>query len=230
VPFTYEHPRPAVTVDVAMFTMRAGDLAVLVIKRKAMPFKGHWALPGGFVDANETLERAAARELYEETGISGAAMEQLGAFGDPARDPRGHTISVAYFGFVVAESHPAVAGDDAAEVAWIPLEELAQAQKTKGPARLAFDHEIIIARARARLQERLNDPARKAAFELVPPRFTLTELQHVYEAVFARKLDKRNFRARLLAHGLVEPVAAARRTGPHRPAQLYRWRQPRRAR
>ena len=98
MPYTYEYPRPAVTVDVVLFTIRAGDLAVLMIRRGGAPFKGHWALPGGFVEENESLERAASRELKEETGIEQAALEQLGAFGDPGRDPRGHTVSVAFYG------------------------------------------------------------------------------------------------------------------------------------
>jgi 8-oxo-dGTP diphosphatase len=244
VPFTYAYPRPAVTVDAVIFTMRAEDLAVLLVKRGKAPFERHWALPGGFVDEHESLERAIARELEEETGIREVAVEQLGAFGDPARDPRGHTVSVAYFSFVVAESHRVRAGDDAAEVKWIPLRDLAlEASVASGGngatgatshgsaprgatkrRKLAFDHARIILAARDRLQERLHDPRRLSAFEIVPPRFTLTELQRVYEAVFGRSLDKRNFRARVMAQGLVEPVSSARRTGRHRPAQLYRWR------
>jgi 8-oxo-dGTP diphosphatase len=114
------------------------------------------------------------------------------------------------------------------EVSWVPLHDLTVGSGSKTPKKLAFDHALIITRARERLQERLNDPTPKNVFELVPPRFTLTELQRVYEAVFGRTLDKRNFRARLIARGLVEPVSAARRMGRHRPAQLYRWKQPRR--
>jgi 8-oxo-dGTP diphosphatase len=208
--------------------MRADDLAVLLVKRRGPPFKGSWALPGGFVDEHEPLEKAAARELAEETGVAGVALEQLGAFGDPGRDPRGHTVSVAYLAFVVAESHRARAGDDAAEATYVPLRELGiDGASRAGQKRLAFDHVKIISLARDRLRERMNEPVRKNAFEFVPPRFTLTELQRVYEAVFGRTLDKRNFRARVLVRGLVEPVAAARREGRHRPAQLYRWKQPR---
>ena len=222
--------------------MRAEGLAVLLIKRGNAPFKGRWALPGGFVNGDEGLEMAAARQLQDETGIAGVGMEQLGAFGDPGRDPRGHTVSVAYLAFVVAESRPIFAGDDAAEVAWVPLRALLPADekaKAKRPKRapvqrgkraaiheLAFDHGQIIARARVRLQERMNDPMGNEALELVPPRFTLTELQRVYEAVFGHTFDKRNFRTRMLARQLVEPVGASRRLGRHRPAQLYRWKQP----
>jgi 8-oxo-dGTP diphosphatase len=219
LPYTYEYPRPAVTVDVVLFTIRAGDLAVLMIRRGGPPFKGHWALPGGFVEENETLERAASRELQEETGIVQTQLEQLGAFGDPGRDPRGHTVSVAYYAFVVAAARP-VAADDAADAQWVALSTLTR-------SRVAFDHSRIIALAVERLRDHLqgHESPSRSRLELVPPRFTLSELQHVHEAVLGRQLDKRNFRAKLLSQNLVEPVASAHRTGRHRPAQLYRWTQ-----
>ena len=123
VPFTYPYPRPSVTCDVVAFTMRADDLAVLLIQRKDDPFKGQWALPGGFVDENESLEKAAARELEEETHLTHVRMEQLGAFGDPGRDPRGHTVTVAYVSFLAHE--PTVsAGDDAHAAEWKPFKRL----------------------------------------------------------------------------------------------------------
>lgn len=230
MPYTYEYPRPAVTADACIFTMHGDDLAVLLVKRKGQPFKGHWALPGGFVDKNESLEKAAARELEEETGLTGVAFEQLAAFGDPNRDPRGHTVTIVFFTFIHAEAAIVRAGDDAAEVAWHPLRTLplAGAGTPKMP-RLAFDHARILNLARHRLQERLRDPSRESSFQLVPQHFTLTELQRVYEAVLGHALDKRNFRARFVARGVVEPVAA-QRTGKHRPAQLYRWTLPKRRR
>ena len=221
MPYTYAYPRPAVTVDVVLFTIRAGDLAVLMIRRGGAPFKGHWALPGGFVEENETLERAAIRELKEETSIDQPSLEQLGAFGDPGRDPRGHTVSVAFYAFLVAPARP-VAADDAADAQWVPLATISR-------ARVAFDHARIIALAVERLREHLafgeQETPHRRSLELVPARFTLSELQHVHEAVLGRQLDKRNFRAKLLLRNLVEPVASAHRTGRHRPAQLYRWRQ-----
>ena len=230
MPYTYAYPRPAVTVDTVIFTMRAEDLAVLLVKRGGDPYEGHWALPGGFVEEHESLEKAAARELEEETGLCNVPFEQLAAFGDPGRDPRAHTVSVVFFTFVVAESALITAGDDAAEAAWHPLRALPISQvpgmrRTRGSrvTMLAFDHARIIERARSRLQERLRDPSRDSAFQLVPPIFTLSELQHVYEAVLGQSIDKRNFRAKLISRAIVEPVAA-RRTGNHRPAQLYRWK------
>lgn len=214
MPFTYEFPRPAVTVDTALFAMRAEDLAVLLVQRKNPPFRGAWALPGGFVDRDEALERAAARELQEETGVTGVRLEQLGAFGDPGRDPRGHCITVAFYSFVVADTQP-VAADDAADAAWVSVRELplpswGERQPARNAVRLAFDHARIIDVARGRLQERLVDPTRLSPFEIVPARFTLTELQRVYEAVLGHKIDMRSFRARLATRGLVEPVSRPR--------------------
>jgi 8-oxo-dGTP diphosphatase len=224
VPYTYEYPRPSVTVDTVLFTIRAGELAILMIRRGGPPFKGHWALPGGFVEENESLERAAARELQEETGVVQTSLEQLGAFGDPGRDPRGHTVSVAFYTFLVATVRP-VAADDAADAQWVPLSTLSR-------ARVAFDHPRIIALAIDRLREQLVMQAQegglrstaRARFDIVPPRFTLSELQHVHEAILGKQMDKRNFRSKLITQGLVEPVASAHRTGRHRPAQLYRWK------
>jgi 8-oxo-dGTP diphosphatase len=228
VPFTYEFPRPAVTADTVLFAMRAEDLAVLLIKRKKAPFKGAWALPGGFVNGNEPLDRAAARELLEETGIGGVALEQLGAFGDPLRDPRGHTVTVVFYSFVVADAQP-VAADDAAEAAWLPLRSLPLPSwggppPLKSKIKLAFDHPAIIDCARRRLQERLIDPARESPFEIVPARFTLTELQRVYEAVLGRTISRGSFRARLITRGIVEPVTGARRAGKAAPSHLYRFK------
>jgi 8-oxo-dGTP diphosphatase len=141
MPHTYEYPRPSVTVDVAIITREARP-RVLLIRRKHDPFAGAWAIPGGFVDPNEPLAAAAARELREETGVENVDMEQLAAFGDPGRDPRGWTVSIAFLARVAADT-AALAADDAAAVAWHSLDVL--------PKPLAFDHEIILARARARL-------------------------------------------------------------------------------
>lgn len=132
--YCYDHPRPAVTVDVALFRRAGGQIEVLLIRRARTPFEGMWALPGGFVDQDESLEAAAARELEEETGIKGVKFKQIGAFGDPGRDPRGHTVSIA-FAAVVARKVQARAADDARQAEWHPINQL---------PRLAFDHGRII--------------------------------------------------------------------------------------
>ena len=144
MPYTYPYPRPAVTVDVVVAVPSdSGGYDVLLVKRGKEPFKGKWALPGGFLDLEEELEEAAARELAEETGVTGVALEELGAFGRIGRDPRGRTVSIAYLA-VLPGRPDARAGDDAAEVGWFPLDR---------PPDTAFDHEAILARARARLGE-----------------------------------------------------------------------------
>ncbi len=231
LPFSYEYPRPSVTADTVLFAMRAEDLAVLLVKRKNPPHRGAWALPGGFVNENESLDRAAARELMEETGITGIPLEQLGAFGDPGRDPRGHTITVAFYSFVVADAQP-VAADDAADAGWHPLRSLplpswGARSPEKSAIKLAFDHARIIDAARRRLQERLVDPTRQSPFEIVPARFTLTELRRVYEAVLGRTIGAASFRARVVGRGIVEPVTPAR--GKKRASNLFRFKRERRA-
>lgn len=134
----YDYPRPSVTADIVLFHRTAQRVEVLLIKRAHEPFKGHWAVPGGFVDENESLEAAAARELKEETGLSGISFEQVGAFGDPGRDPRGHTVSIAFAALL--ENRPeAKAADDAEDVRWHSIARL---------PKLAFDHKKIIRLAR----------------------------------------------------------------------------------
>ncbi|MBX3202060.1 MAG: NUDIX hydrolase [Labilithrix sp.] len=259
MPYSYAFPRPAVTCDAVVFTMRADDLAVLLVQRKDEPFRGRWALPGGYVNDNEPLERAVLRELAEETGITGAKLEQLGAFGDPGRDPRGHTITVAYMTFLVAEAK-ITAGDDAAAVEWVSFRRLAlepgpasagsrpparraiapavvnakakrgaaprrAPARASGPIYLAFDHATIVARAYQRLCQHLDDPVRERAFNLLPTRFTLADVQHFYEVVLGRALPQRTFRKRLLDQALVVPAAAAPTKKPAE--QLYRWNRPR---
>ena len=132
--YTYTFPRPAVTVDIIIFRLSDNDPQVLLIKRGNDPYKGHWALPGGFVDKDEPLETAAARELKEETGLSDILLTQMHTFGNPGRDPRGHTVSVVYVGYLTDES-TARAGDDAAAAEWFKTDELPD---------LAFDHDVVV--------------------------------------------------------------------------------------
>src|SRR5256714_3307571 len=142
-PYCYEYPRPSVTVDVVLFCREGERLEILLIKRARAPFKGAWAFPGGFVDQDEKLEQAAARELKEETGIEGVRLEQLGAFGDPSRDPRGHTISIVFVG-LLNNRVEAAGSDDADEARW---------HSALRPPRLAFDHKKILRQALARVTD-----------------------------------------------------------------------------
>ena len=209
--YTYEHPHPAVTVDVAVVTVMAGRLAVVLVRRQNWPHAGKWALPGGFVGIDESLKRAAWRELREETGLKAGYLEQLGAFGRPDRDPRERVITVVYIALAAADRIALQAGSDATDARLFPLDELPE---------LAFDHARILQHATERLRERLDTEG--VARRLMPERFTLTELQRACEAVAGTRTDKRNFRKMLNARELVEATGEVRRDGPHRPARLYR--------
>ena len=204
--------RPAVTVDLVLFTFAGGQLRVLLIKRRNWPFADHWALPGGFVGIDEPIEAAAGRELREETSVAGIYLEQLYTFGDPDRDPRGRVITVAYFAIVGAEAvQQTLAGDDASEAGWFNIYDLPP---------LAFDHQRIVAYALQRLRYKLEYTA--LGFLLLPDEFTLSELQQVYEIVLQESLDKRNFRRKILSQGILERMESVR-YGDHRPATLYRF-------
>lgn len=224
MPFTYKHPRPFVTVDCVVFGTDLDDtkspLKVLLIRRGQEPFEGKWALPGGHVetgesaeDQGEDIEAAAHRELAEETGIKVEYLEQLCTFGKPNRDPRGRAISIAYFALVRAMDYEAHGGGDASDALWTPL------AKAKG---LAFDHDEILAAAITRLQAKIQYTP--IGFHLLPERFTLGQLQGLYEAILMRELEKRNFCKRILATGILEAAGtedAAGKPGPK--ATLYRF-------
>lgn len=215
MPYTYEYPHPAVTVDIVVVTIHDNKLKVLLIRRAGAPFAGLWALPGGFVEIDESLRRAAWRELREETGVRASFLAQLGAFGHPDRDPRERVITVAYYALLAYDRLQVQAGSDAADAQLFGFAELPD---------LAFDHARILRRARGRLKEKIGDPV--IALQLVPGHFTLTELQRVHELVLDEQLDKRNFRKKWLGMGLIEPTGELNREGPHRPARLYRARDP----
>ena len=220
----YEYPRPAVTVDMIVFTFQEDELRVLLIERKHDPFGGTWALPGGFVDQGETLEAAAVRELAEETGITDLYLEQLYTFGEPGRDPRGWVITVAYFMLLSleqADQQTVLAGDDAGDARWWNIYALPD---------LAFDHQRIIDYALQRLRWKLEWTALGCL--LLPNEFTLSELQQVYETALDQKLDKRNFRRKMLAattqnqraqNETILEETGNYREGDHRPAKLYRF-------
>ncbi len=208
-----DYPRPSVTVDLVIFTIAEDDLKVLLIRRGQEPFKGRWALPGGFVEINESLERAAARELAEEVGVKNIYLEQLYTFGEPKRDPRGRVISVSYFALVDAERQSIVAASDAADAEW---------HSVFDPPRLAFDHKQILDYAVWRLRNKIEWTT--VGYELLPKRFTLSELQRVYEIILQRPVDKRNFRKKILAQGQIVELNETRSDVAHRPARLYSFR------
>lgn len=209
-----DYERPSVTVDVVIFALVADDLQVLLIKRKKQPYAQMWAIPGGFVRSHESLEEAAARELAEETGVTGVYMEQLYTFGDPDRDPRTRVITVAYFALAPYDAVDHRPGDDAAETGWFSVFDLPE---------LAFDHARILEYALTRLRYKLEYTS--VGFKLLPDVFTLSELQQAYETILGEKLDKRNFRRKILAAEILEETGEKDRSGEGRPAMLYRYRE-----
>ncbi|MCP3143080.1 NUDIX hydrolase [Pyxidicoccus xibeiensis] len=209
---TYEYPRPALTVDCVVFGLDDEDLKVLLIRRGVEPFAGRWALPGGFVRMDEALDTAARRELEEEAGIRPGHMEQLYTFGAPERDPRGRVVTVAYFALVKLSDHTLHAATDAREAAWFSVWDT---------PKLAFDHADILSTALQRLKGKVR--YQPIGFELLPPKFTLTQLQRLYEIVLERQLDKRNFRKKILAMDLLEELDEVEQDVSHRAARLYRF-------
>jgi 8-oxo-dGTP diphosphatase len=199
-----------VTVDIVLLTIRDRRLELLLIKRLARPFENRYALPGGFVLEDEGLEAAAARELYEETGVDKVYLEQLYTFGDPKRDHRGRVITVAYYA-LIPRPQALQAGTDASDAAWFPVTELPS---------LAFDHRKIAEYAHQRLRNKLDYT--NVGFELLPAKFTLGQLQIVHEAILGQDLDKRNFRRKIVQKGIVKPLKEWQQTG-RKPAQLYRF-------
>jgi 8-oxo-dGTP diphosphatase len=212
MPHVYEYPRAALTVDCAVFGLDEEDLKVLLIQRALPPFAGAWALPGGFVRVSETLDDAARRELEEETGLSRVFLEQLYTFGDVERDPRERVVSVAYYALVNLRDHDVHAATDARDAAWFGVHDVPS---------LAFDHAEILQIALDRLRGKLR--YQPIGFELLPKKFTLSELQHLYELVLERELDKRNFRKRVLAMDLLIETDDVQQDVAHRAARLYRF-------
>jgi len=209
------YPHPAVTVDIVIFTVRDAQLKLLLIRRAGEPYQGKWALPGGFIHLDETLEDSARRELEEETGVSGVYLEQLYTFGAPDRDPRERVITVAYYALIPSDKLQLRAATDAEAVGWFGMDELPD---------LAFDHSDIIAMAHQRLVVKLDYST--IAFQFLGRDFTLSELQSVYEIILREELDKRNFRKWALALEQIEETGRERRDGAHRPAKLYRLKEP----
>ena len=209
--YCYEYPHPAVTTDMVVFTVRDSQLKLLLIKRKLAPFRGKWALPGGFVALDEDIHECAERELAEETGVKGVYLEQLCTYGHPKRDPRERVITIAYFALIPSEKLQLHAATDAADVAWFAMDEL---------PKLAFDHKTIVEQAKQRLVTKLDYST--LAFQFLANEFTLTDIQEIYEIILEEKMDKRNFRKWALALENIEETENERRDGAHRPAKLYR--------
>ena len=210
--FAYPYPRPALTVDCVVFGFDDGELKVLLIRRDLEPFKGSWALPGGFVHLDETLDDAARRELREETGVQDVYLEQLYTFGDLKRDPRERVVTVAYYALVPLGRHQLKPATDASAAAWFGVADLPT---------LAFDHDRIVTTAVTRLKGKVR--YQPIGFELLPETFTLSQLQHLYEAILERTLDKRNFRKKLLGMEFLVETDQIEQDVSHRAARLYRF-------
>lgn len=213
--YCYPYPHPAVTTDVVVFTILDETLKLLLVRRRSDPFKGQWALPGGFVRHQEGLMECATRKLEDETGIKGVYLEQLYTFGQPERDPRERVICVAYYALVCSDRLHLGDKPNAEEVGWHTLEALPP---------LAFDHRDVVSMAHERLAAKLEYST--IALQFMPKDFTFSELQAVHEIILREAIDKRNFRKRILAMGQIVETGAERRNGAHRPAKLYRVKDP----
>ncbi|MBB6428927.1 NUDIX hydrolase [Algisphaera agarilytica] len=212
MPTTYDYPRPALTTDCVVFGLDQEELMVLLIQRASDPYAQRWAFPGGFVEVGETIDHAARRELEEETGLRDVFLEQLYTFGNPDRDPREHVISVAYYALVNLHDHRVQAATDACDAAWFAVDDVPP---------LAFDHATILDTALERLRGKVR--YQPIGFELLPDKFPLRKLQHLYETVLGRSLDKRNFRKKILSMGVLKELTEVERDVSHRAARLYRF-------
>lgn len=206
--YCYKYPHPAVTTDCVIFGFDGQSLKVLLVERGIEPYKGRWAFPGGFLNPDERAEEGARRELNEETGLEGAFIEQFHTYTEPNRDPRERVITIAYFALVrIQEVH---GGDDAAKAQWFPIKEVPQ---------LAFDHDRILRDATRKLRERIHfEPI---GFELLPDKFTMKDLQLLYEAILDVKFDRRNFSKKMIHYGLLNQLDETVWPTPKREAQLY---------
>lgn len=212
MPYSYEFERPNLAVDCVVFGLDEEDLKIILIQRDLAPFKGKWAIPGGFIHIDESLEQAAKRELKEETGVEDVFLEQLYTFGDVRRDPRERVISVAYYALVNLRDHEIKAATDARNAAWFSADDLPS---------LAFDHNRIVDVALRRLKGKVRyEPI---GFELLPEKFTLTELQKMYEKILDHGIDKRNFRKKILGMGLLKELDEVQMDVAHRAARLYKF-------
>jgi len=208
------HLQSTFTADCVIFGFHEGELKLLLIERNEYPFKGWWALPGFFVENNETIDDAVKRILYEHTGLRGIFMEQLYTFGDLKRHPQGRIVTVAYYALLRLDdlkSHLEPVTDYARQAVWHPLNNLPE---------LAFDHRHIIDKSISKVRRKISYSP--IAFELLPEKFTLTQLQQLYEAIWGRKLDKRNFRKKMLNYNILKELSEFQRGVSYRAARLYK--------
>ena len=208
--YCYKYPHPAVTTDCVIFGFNGERLQVLLIERGIEPFKGRWAFPGGFLKMDETAEEGAKRELKEETGLENAYIQQLHTFSAPNRDPRERVITIAYYALVKIQE--VKGGDDAASARWFPLDEIPP---------LAFDHEYILRMATQRLREQIH--FQPIGFELLPEKFTIKELQSLYEAILGINFDRRNFAKKMLHLEILTELNETVWPTPKREARLYKF-------
>ena len=208
--YCYKYPHPAVTTDCVIFGFDGCQLKVLLIKRGIEPYKDRWAFPGGFLNPEESAEECALRELKEETGFSAQYVEQFHTYSNPIRDPRERVITVAYLALVKISD--VKGGDDAAEADWFPVDKIPQ---------LAFDHDVILRDALARLRERIH--FHPIGYELLPEKFTLKELQNLYEAVLGIRFDRRNFAKKMRHLDILIPLEEKVWPTPKREANLFKF-------
>ena len=207
--------RHGIAVDVVLLTIQGGTLKVLLVKRQQSPYRGAWALPGGIVGEEESVDDAAFRELHEETNIGNVYLEQLYTFGELNRDPRGRVITVAYYALVNWQQVQLKARQRVFEANWFAVKRLPP---------LAFDHQRIVDYALERLRNKINYTT--VGFQLLPKQFTLTELQSAYEVLLGQRLDKRNFRRKMLQVGILKDTRDFKASGRQRPARLYTFTEP----
>lgn len=208
--YSYKYPHPSVTTDCVIFGFDGGKLKVLLVERGLEPYKGRWAFPGGFVKMDESCEEGALRELEEETALKGTYVQQFHTYSNPNRDPRERVITVAFFALVRIQE--VEAGDDANKAQWFAIDEVPQ---------LAFDHDVILRDALKRLRERIH--FQPIGFELLPEKFTMRQLQNLYEAILDVHFDRGNFSKKMLHFNILTPLEETVRPTPKREARLYRF-------
>jgi len=202
-----------VAVDAVVFGYESKkNLSVLLIRRGVEPYKNTWALPGGLVLEDESLEDAVERELQEETGVKIDYLEQLYSFGKPKRDPRNRVVSISYFGLVKPNHFKIEAATDAAEAQWFPINEIPE---------LAFDHKTILDLAKSRLKSKLH--YQPIGFDLLNKSFPFSDLEHLYTTILEKDIDRRNFRKKLMSFGIIEETGKMSQSGSGRPAKLFRF-------